>query len=127
MRLRSDADDPTPPAEGGRHIEIAVPVKRQTLWTAKAAIKRADFAALCDAVDAIVARGRRAGDIEIAIRMKREMIRGERRFDRCKNENFPACADFENRSAAVADVQIIGAIKCDARGDAHAFNPLLGA
>src|SRR5690242_13244927 len=127
MRLRSDADDPTAPAERGRHIQVALPVKRQALRTAKAAIKRADFAALCDPINAVVAGGCRADYIEIAVRMKRQMIRGERWFDRRKNKNFPACADFEDRSAAVADVKIICAIERYSRGDAHALNPLLGA
>src|SRR5260370_12793246 len=59
--------------------------------------------------------------------MKRQMVRGERWLQRSKHKNLAARADFENRTAAVADVEIFRVIERDPGGDAHAFNPLLGA
>src|SRR5580692_3256252 len=59
--------------------------------------------------------------------MKREMIRGERRLNSCKNKNLATWTNFEDRSAAVAHVKIFVAVECNARGNAHPFNPLLGA
>ena len=52
------------------------------------------------------------------------MISGERRLERGEDENFAVGADFENRAAAVADVEAAGFIEGEAGGDAHAFDPL---
>src|SRR5579872_4971809 len=59
--------------------------------------------------------------------MKRQMIRGDRRLQCCKHKNFAARADLENRTAAIADVQIPSTVERDPRRDAHPFDPLLGA
>src|SRR5256885_15918917 len=59
--------------------------------------------------------------------MKRQVVRGDGRLQRCKNKNLAAWADLENRAAAVANVQIVVVIERDACSDAHAFDPLLGA
>src|SRR5438094_850636 len=57
--------------------------------------------------------------------MKRQVVRGDGRLQRCKNKNLAAWADLENRAAAVANVQIVVVIERDACSDAHAFDPLL--
>src|SRR5271167_4246929 len=82
---------------------------------------------LRDAVDAVIAGCRRPGDIQVAARMKREMIRGERRFDGCKDKNFAAWTNFEDCSAAISHVEILGTVERYTRGYTHPFNPLLGA
>src|ERR1700730_9507618 len=55
------------------------------------------------------------------------MIRGERRFDGCKNKNFAAWTNLEYCSAAVAHIKILAAVEGDARSDAHPLDPLLRA
>src|SRR5215472_1252479 len=59
--------------------------------------------------------------------MKRQMVRGDGWLERGKNKNFALRANFENRSAAVSNVQIARAIKGNARSDAHSFDPFFGA
>src|SRR4029077_7260667 len=115
------------PAVRRRDVKIRVAIKRQALWTPQPTIKHGNIAALRDAVHAIVTRSSRPGDVEVAARMKRQMIRGERRLQRGKHKNLAARADFENRAAAIADVKIFRVIKRNPGGDAHALNPLLGA
>ena len=46
---------------------------------------------------------------------------------RCKHKNLAAGADLENCAAAVANVEIAVRVERDPCGDAHAFDPLLGA
>ena len=55
------------------------------------------------------------------------MIGRERRLQRGKNKNLAARADFENRAAAVADIEIFRVVERNPRRDAHSFNPLLRA
>src|SRR5260370_8220593 len=111
----------------GGDVEVGVAVERQALRAPEPAIENMHVASWRDAVNAIVAGSGRAGDIQIAARMKCQVIRGERRLQRGEHKNFTAGADFENRAAAIADVKIFRVIEGDACGDAHAFNPLLGA
>src|SRR6266403_2819433 len=127
MALRSNSHDAAVPAVRCRDIQVRVAVESQTLRTSEPAIKHGNIAALRDAVNAIVARGSRPGNVEIAARMKSQVVRRERRLQRGHYTNFAARANFENRAAAVANVEIFGVIERDSGGDAHAFNPLLGA
>ena len=94
---------------------------------AEAAKEDADLASLRDAVHAIEAGCRRSRDVEIAVRVKRQVISGDGRLKRGKNKNFAASANLENRAAAVAHVQVFRMVERDPRGDAHAFDPLLRA
>src|SRR6202021_2317060 len=105
VRLRRDANDAPASAVRSRNVQISLAVKRQPLRTSEPAKERADFAALRDAVDAVIAGSRRPGHIQIAVRMKREVICGERRLDSGKHKNFAACTDFENCPASVADIK----------------------
>ena len=61
-----------------------------------------------------IAGSGRAGHVQVAARMKRQVIRRDRRLHRGEHKNFAARADFENRSAAVADVKILvaGRTRC---------------
>src|SRR5271167_110939 len=127
VRLRRDANDAATPAIRSGDVEITIAVKGQPLWTSETAKKRTNFTALRDAVDAVIAGCRRPGDIQVAARMKREMIRGERRFDGCKDKNFAAWTNFEDCSAAISHVEILGTVERYTRGYTHPFNPLLGA
>ena len=98
-----------------------------TPGSSQPAEKNTDVAALCDAMNTVETGGRRSGDVEIAIRMKRQVVSGDGRLKRCKNKNLPVRADLENGAAAVADVKIPSMVEGDPRGDTHAFHPLLGA
>src|SRR5260370_31285987 len=111
----------------GGDVEIGVAIERQALRTPEPAIENMHVAASRDAIHAIIAGSSRPGDVQIAARMKRQVIRGERRLQRGEHKNLTAGADFENRATAIADIKIFRVIEGDARGDAHAFNPLLGA
>src|SRR6267154_860636 len=59
--------------------------------------------------------------------MKRQVIRGQGRLERCEDKNLAARTDLEYRAAAIPDVQIFRMVERDARRDAHTLNPLLGA
>jgi hypothetical protein len=52
------------------------------------------------------------------------MISRQRRLDGGEYENFAVGSDFENRAAAVADVEAAVFVERKAGGDAHALNPL---
>ena len=111
VALRRDADDAAAAAERGDDIEIFVLIEGEALRAAEAAIEDVDFAVLGDAIDAVVAGGGGAADVEFAAWMEREMIRGDGRLERGEDENFALGADLENGAAAVADEQISFASK----------------
>ena len=115
------------PGERTFDIYIAEAIEREALRAAEAAKKCTDFAGGVDAVDAVKTRGRRAGDVEFVRGVERQVIGRERRFKSGEDENLAFGIDFENRAAAVADVEVAGFIEGEAGGDAHAFNPLHGA
>src|SRR5208282_1392472 len=127
VALRRDANNTATPAIRRCHVKIGVAVKRQTLRPSKPAEESRNIAALRDAVDAVVTRSRWPRDVEVAVRMKCQMIRGERRLNGRKNKNLAARTDFENGSAAVADIKIFCPVKRDSCGDTHAFDPLFRA
>src|SRR5882762_1862274 len=106
MALRSNSHDSAVPAVRRRDVQVRVAVERQPLRTSKPAIKHGNIAALRDAINAIVARGSRPGHIQIAARMKRQVIRSQRRLQRRENEDLPARTNLENSSAAISDIQI---------------------
>ena len=58
-------------------------------------------------MDAVEARRGGAGHIKVPVGPERQMVRGQRGFQRGKHEDLPARADFENRAAAVAHVEIV--------------------
>src|SRR6267378_2166774 len=127
VSLGTNPHDAPMPAVRCRDVQVRVAIERQSLRTPKPAIKHGNIAALRDAVNAVVAGSGGAGYIQIAARMKRQVIRSERRLERRENENLPARANLENSSAAIPDVQIFRRIKRDARRDAHPLNPLFRA
>src|SRR6266403_6404457 len=117
MALRSNSHDAAVPAVRCRDVQVRVAIERQTLRTSKPAIKHGNIAALRDAINAIVARGSRPGHIQITARMKRQVIRSQRRLQRRENEDLPARAKLENSSAAVSNVQMFRRVKRNARRD----------
>src|SRR5216683_1723658 len=127
LSLPRDPHDAATPSVRGRHIEISVAIQSQALRPPEATEENAHIAALRDFVDAVKTGGRRPGNVQIAAGMKRQVISGDGGLERGKNKDLAARADLENRAAAVANVQIAVVIERDAGGDAHAFDPLLGA
>src|SRR4029077_8458279 len=127
LRVGSEPDDAAAAAERSRDIKIAEAIEGEALWASEAAEENVYIAAGSDFVDAVEARRRGAGDVQIAGGTEREMICGERRLKRGEDENFAVRANLENRAAAIAYVEAAGFVKREAGGDAHAFDPLHGA
>ena len=73
-------------------------------------------------MNAIEARRRGTGHIQVVVRSEREMIRRDRRLDRGKHVDLALLADLEDRPAAIADVQVVFAIECEAGADSHALD-----
>src|SRR5215468_3695427 len=59
--------------------------------------------------------------------MKCQVISGHRGFECGKDKNLAVRTYLENRSAAISHVEVPGAIERETGGNAHAFDPLLGA
>ena len=55
------------------------------------------------------------------MRAKGEVIRRNAGLQCCKHENLLVPRDLEDRAAAVADIQVLLAVKRDPSGDAHAL------
>src|SRR5579872_2160907 len=72
-----------------------------------------------DALDRIKTGGRRPAHIQIAVRPKREVIRGNRRLQCGEYIDLPRTADLEDRSTAVAHVEVLFVIECKAGRNAH--------
>src|SRR6202453_1355096 len=125
--LRSDSNDAAVAANRRCDIEIADAIERKTLRAAETAKKCADFAGGINAIDRVETGSSRPGDEKFAGRAERQMIRGEGRLDGGEDENFAVGSDFENRAAAIADVEAAAFVERQAGGDAHAFDPLHGA
>ena len=70
-------------------------------------------------MDHFEARRSRPRDVKISLRPERQMISGDRRLERGENVNLARGTDFEDRAAAVADVQILLLVEGDARGNPH--------
>src|SRR5581483_8921842 len=60
-------------------------------------------------------------DKKIPLRAERKVISGDARLEGRKNEDLAVAGDLENRSTAIAHVQVMLAVECDASGDAHSF------
>jgi len=111
---------------GGAHTlsdsDMSTKLVLNILRAAEAAIKHFYFARRRNAVDAIEAGGGGSGDVEIFVGPEGQMISRDRRFECGEHVNLALAANLENRSAAVADVQIAFGIENDAGGDTHAFD-----
>src|ERR1700677_3694199 len=125
--LWSDSNDTAVAANGRGDIEIAQAIERKTLRAAETAKKCADFAGGINAIDGVETGSSRPGDEKLADRAERQVVRGEGRLDGGKDENFAVGSDFENRAAAIADVEAAAFVERQAGGDAHALDPLHGA
>ena len=73
-------------------------------------------------MDAIEARRRGTGDVQMIVRTECQMISRDRRLDRGEDVDLALLADLEDRPAAIADVQVVLAIECQAGTDAHALD-----
>src|SRR6267154_268741 len=105
MPLRSNSHDSAVPAVRRRDVQVRVAIERQPLRTSKPAIKHGNIAALRDAINAIVARGGGSSYIQIGSRMRRQVMRSQRRLQRRENEDLPARTNLEKSSAASSGVQ----------------------
>src|ERR1700683_5593357 len=122
--LRSDSNDTAIAANRRSHIEIADAIERKTLRASETAKKCADFAGGINAIDGVETGSSRPGDEKFAGRAERQVIRGEGRLDCSEDENFAGGSDFENRAAAIADVEAAALVERQAGSDAHALDPL---
>src|ERR1700683_2982029 len=125
--LWSDSNDTAIAANRRSHIEIADAIERKTLRASETAKKCPDFAGGINAIDGVETGSSRPGDEKFAGRAERQVIRGEGRLDGGEDKYFAVGSDFENRAAAIADVEAAAFVERKAGGDAHAFDPLHGA
>ena len=116
-----DLDDAALAGERSGDIHIAVDIESQSLWTSEAAIEDGDGSVRINFVNGVETGSGGSGDKQIALRAEGEMIGGDAGLERGKDEDLAVARDLENRSAAVADVEVFFAIESDAGGDAHAF------
>src|SRR6185436_16182844 len=96
-------------------------IEGDALWTAQPCEKLFHFAGRRNPIDRIETRRRGAVHIKIIIETERQMIGGDTRLEGREHKNLFARADFENASAAVADIQIAFLVERNARSDAHSF------
>src|SRR5947207_4595243 len=69
----------------------------------------------------VIARGGRPGGEELASGAESKMVRRHAWFHRREDENLLIAVDFENRPAAVADVEVFIGIEGDSGGRSHAL------
>src|SRR5262249_41014433 len=89
---------------------------------AKPAIKSLHVPIARNAMQRIETRRRRTRHVQIIVRTERQMIRCNRRLERGEHVNLTLAADLENRSAAIADVEISFLVEHDSRRAAHALH-----
>src|SRR5579883_307955 len=117
-----DADDALAAGNRGGDVEAALLVEGHALGPAEAAIEGLDFALAGNPVDGIEAGSGGAGDVEIAVGTKREVVGRDGGFQRGEDEDLAVGADLENGAAAVADVKVAFAVEGEAGGYTHAFD-----
>src|SRR5262249_20680245 len=83
--------------------------------------KLLDLAGTGDAVDAVETRRCRSSYIQVAVDSKRQMVRGDARFQRRKNEDLTIGSDLENRAAAIPHIQELLGIERNSGRDPHSF------
>src|SRR5438046_4955439 len=86
MCLCVDAHDAAPALVRCRHVQIPFAVERQPLWPPQPAEKHTDLTALCNAVDPVKAGRCRPRHVQVAVRMKRQVVRGHRRSEEHTSE-----------------------------------------
>ncbi len=116
-----DADDASTASQGSGDVEIAGDVGGDSLGTAEAAKVDRRAAIGVDAMDAVVAGGGGAGDVESAIRTEGHVIGGDAGFESREDESLRIARDLEDGAAAIADVEIAAGVEGDGGGDSHAF------
>jgi hypothetical protein len=79
-------------------------VEGKSLRASQPAEKCSHVAALRNSVHAIKTRSGWTCRVKLAARMKRQVVCRDGRLKRRKHKNFPARTDFENCSAAIADI-----------------------
>src|SRR5271155_4286483 len=122
--LRSDSNDTAIAANRRCDVEGAEAIERKTRRTSETAKKCADFSSRINAIDGVETGSSRPGDEKFAGRAERKVIRGEGRLDGGEDKYFAVGSDFENRAAAIADVEAAAFVERKAGGDAHALDPL---
>src|SRR5437868_9367279 len=107
--------------EGSRDIQVAVRVECHALRTSQATVENGYRSLRGDAIDGIKAGGGGSGDEQISFVVEGEVIRGNARLEGSEDKDLPVACNLENGSAAVTDIEVLFAIKCDPGGHAHAF------
>src|SRR5665213_2550165 len=125
--IRGNLHDAAASLVGRGYIEVSLAIECQALRAAKAAKKRADFALLIDAQDAVKTRCRRSGDKQFACGAERQVIGRDGRLDHGENKNLAVGINFKNCAAAVAYKKVSNRVEGDACRDAHTFHPQLRA
>src|SRR5271165_744046 len=105
--------------ERGCDIEISVNVESQALRPAQAFVKRAHVAFGIDFMDTVETGSGGSGYEQVAAGAEGQVISGDAGLECGEDEDLLVTSDFEDRSTAVAHVEILFAIKGDARGDSH--------
>src|SRR5438874_3124965 len=76
---------------------------------------------LINAINGIKAGSGGSSNVQYPIGAEGEMIGRDARLQSSKDKNLPIAPDLADSPAAVADIEILLAVKGDAGGDAHAF------
>src|SRR6185437_8702986 len=113
-----DLDDTAASAIGGHHEEGPIAVEGHALGPAQSGEELLDLAAGIDAPNAVVARGAGTGHIEEIVRSECQVVGGDAGLERGEDKGIALAVNFEDGAAAVANVQIAAAIKCNSGGDA---------
>src|SRR3984893_13810125 len=114
--FRSNLHDAALAGKRSRHVQIPGDVKREALRPPQPAVEGARGAVRIDLVDAVKAGCGRPGYEQIPMRAKGEVIRRNTGFQCGKHENLLVARDFEDRATAVADIQVLLAVKRDPGG-----------
>src|SRR5258708_21189802 len=121
MALWGNFHSATLAREGSRHIHVAHSVEGQTLRASQAAEECVYRPLRIDPVNGVKARGSRSRYKKVSLRTEGEVICRDARLQSGEHEDLLVAANLKNGAAAVANVEILIAIKGDAPGDSHAL------
>src|SRR5262249_54891678 len=101
---------------------MAFNVEGQALRSSQTREETVNCTARRNSVNGIETRRGRPRDVQIIVKTERQVVRGDARFECCKNKNLFRGADLENTAAAVAYIEVAVMIESDSGGDTHAFD-----
>src|SRR5579859_746744 len=121
LALGSDLHDAAFSGQRSGDVDVAFDIESQALRTSQSAVKHGHGSVRVDLINAVEAGRAGTGDEHVSVGAEREVIGSNARLERREHENLAVARDLENRSAAVADVEIFFAIEGNSGGDSHAF------